>query len=74
MPQFTFSDGFLVASPATNLHFSDQPYNTYQLFGSLTKIVGAHTLKFGGEHPRAGFLELQLVADPPAATPSTIPG
>ena len=50
MPQFTFSDGFLVASPVTNLHMIDQPYNTYQLFGSLTKVVGAHTLKFGAEH------------------------
>jgi hypothetical protein len=50
MPQWTFSDGFLLASPVTNLHFIDQPYNQYQLFGSLTKIKGAHTLKFGGEH------------------------
>ncbi|MCX6633577.1 MAG: carboxypeptidase regulatory-like domain-containing protein [Acidobacteria bacterium] len=50
MPQFSFSDGYLLASPVTNLHYSDQPYNTYQLFGSLTKIKGAHTFKFGGEH------------------------
>ncbi|MBS1824348.1 MAG: carboxypeptidase regulatory-like domain-containing protein [Acidobacteria bacterium] len=49
MPQFAFSDGFLVASPETNLHYSDQPYNTYQVFGSLTKIKGTHTIKFGGE-------------------------
>ena len=50
MPQWTFSDGFLVASPATNLHMSDQPYNTYQLFGSTTKVAGTHAMKFGGEH------------------------
>ena len=50
MPQFSFSDGFLVASPATNLHMSDQPYNTYQFFGSVTKIVGEHALKAGGEY------------------------
>jgi len=50
MPQFSFSDGFLVANPATNLHMSDQPYNTYQLFGSVTRIAGRHSLKFGGEY------------------------
>jgi hypothetical protein len=50
MPQFTFNDGFLLASPATNLHFSDQPYNTYQLFGSVTHIAGRHSLKMGGEY------------------------
>jgi hypothetical protein len=50
MPVFTFSDGFLVASPVTNLHYSDQPYNTYQIFGSLTKIKGAHSLKAGAEY------------------------
>jgi hypothetical protein len=50
MPQFSFSDGFLTASPATNLHMVDQPYNTYQVFGSVTHIAGRHTLKAGGEH------------------------
>ncbi len=50
MPQFSFSDGFLTANPVTNLHMVDQPYNTYQLFGSLTKILGTHTVKFGAEH------------------------
>ena len=25
------------------------PYDTFQLFGSLTKIVGSHSLKFGGD-------------------------
>ena len=50
MPAFTFSDGFLVANPVTNLHYSDQPYNTYQVFGSLTHVQGRHTLKLGGEH------------------------
>lgn len=49
MPQFAFSDGFLLASPVTNLHYSDQPYNTYQIFGSVTKMKGSHTIKVGGE-------------------------
>lgn len=50
IPSFTFSDGFFVASPAINVNSTDQPVNTYQLFGSLTKVYGAHTFKFGGEH------------------------
>jgi hypothetical protein len=58
MPQFAFADGFLVASPATNLHMSDQPYNTYQAFGSLTKIAGRHSLKFGGEYRVLDFSNL----------------
>jgi hypothetical protein len=49
MPQFSFADNYLLASPVTNLHYDDQPYNTYQLFGSLTKIRGSHSMKFGGE-------------------------
>ncbi len=58
MPAFTFSDGFLTANPATNLHYSDQPSNTYQLFGSLTKIFGEHTVKVGGEHRVNDFSNL----------------
>ena len=61
MPAFTFSDGFLVASPVTNLHLLDQPYNTYQLFGSLNQITGRHTLKFGGEHRVLDFSNFGLV-------------
>jgi len=58
MPAFTMSDGFLSSNPVTNLHYSDQPYNIYQAFGSLTKILGAHTLKFGGEHRVMDFSNL----------------
>ena len=58
MPVFTMSDGFLSSNPTTNMHYSDQPYNIYQLFGSLTKIAGAHTLKFGGEHRVMDFTNL----------------
>jgi hypothetical protein len=58
MPQFAFSDGFLVASPATNLHMSDQPYNVYQLFGSVTHVTGPHTIKMGGEHRVLDFSNL----------------
>ena len=58
MPQFAFSDGFLVASPATNLHMSDQPYNTYQLFGSVTHIAGRHSIKAGGEYRILDFSNL----------------
>lgn len=50
MPVFTMNDGFLSSNPTTNMHYSDQPYNIYQAFGSVTKIHGSHTLKFGGEH------------------------
>ncbi|MCX6626754.1 MAG: carboxypeptidase-like regulatory domain-containing protein [Candidatus Solibacter sp.] len=50
MPQFNFPDGFFVASPAINVNTTDQPNNTYQVFGSVTKIAGRHSLKFGGEH------------------------
>ena len=58
MPAFTMNDGFLSSNPVTNLHYSDQPYNIYQAFGSLTKIEGSHTLKFGGEHRVMDFSNL----------------
>ena len=50
MPVFNLNDGFFNSNPTTNMHYSDQPYNIYQAFGSMTKIAGSHTLKFGGEH------------------------
>ena len=62
MPVFTMSDGFFSSNPATNMHYSDQPYNIYQLFGSLTKVVGAHTVKFGGEHRVLDFTNLSWSA------------
>ena len=43
MPVFTMGDGFLSSNPTTNMHYSDQPYNIYQAFGSVTKIVGEGT-------------------------------
>jgi hypothetical protein len=50
MPVFNLNDGFFTSNPSTSMHYSDQPYNIYQAFGSMTKIAGSHTLKFGGEH------------------------
>jgi hypothetical protein len=46
MPTFTFSDGY---SGNTGGNYSNQPFNTYQLFNSYTKVKGAHIIKFGGE-------------------------
>jgi hypothetical protein len=62
MPVFTMGDGFLSSNPTTNMHYSDQPYNIYQAFGSLTKIQGSHTLKFGGEHRVMDFTNLSWSA------------
>ncbi|MBZ5624003.1 MAG: carboxypeptidase-like regulatory domain-containing protein [Acidobacteriia bacterium] len=48
MPLFTFSDGYAGnAAPSSN--YISQPYNTYQIFNSYTKSLGAHTIKFGGQ-------------------------
>jgi len=47
-PLFTFSDGYAGnAAPSSN--YINQPYNTYQLFNSYTKVIGTHTVKFGGQ-------------------------
>ncbi|HWB82903.1 MAG TPA: carboxypeptidase regulatory-like domain-containing protein [Bryobacteraceae bacterium] len=48
MPQFTFSDGY-TGNGNNGGHYINQPYNTYQLFNSFTKIYQNHTIKFGGE-------------------------
>ena len=48
IPFFTFSDGYS-GNGNTSGHFSNQPYNVYQLFNSYTKVQGTHTVKFGGE-------------------------
>jgi hypothetical protein len=48
MPLFTFSDGYAGnAAPSSN--YINQPYSTYQVFNSYTKIVGPHSVKFGGQ-------------------------
>ena len=46
-PLFTFSDGY-AGNAAPSGSYINQPYNTYQLFNSYTKVWGSHTLKFGG--------------------------
>jgi hypothetical protein len=48
MPNFTASDGYTLNGNNSG-HYTNQPYNVYQLFNSYTKIKGDHTLKFGGE-------------------------
>jgi hypothetical protein len=47
-PLFAFSDGY-AGNAATSSYYINQPYNTYQIFNSYTKIVGSHTVKFGGQ-------------------------
>jgi len=48
MPLFTFSDGY-AGNAATSSYYINQPYNTYQAFNSYTKIIGTHSIKFGGQ-------------------------
>ena len=48
MPLFTFSDGY-AGNAATSSYYINQPYSTYQIFNSYTKVIGTHTLKFGGQ-------------------------
>ena len=66
-PYFTFNSG----TEAHNLYTfgynnqSMQWYNNYHLAGSLTKIIGRHTLKMG-----AGFLQLQRIDHGADTSPS----
>ncbi|MDP9171860.1 MAG: TonB-dependent receptor, partial [Acidobacteriota bacterium] len=46
-PLFTFSDGY-AGNAGPSGSYINQPYNTYQIFNSYTKIRGSHTIKFGG--------------------------
>ncbi|HWB82507.1 MAG TPA: carboxypeptidase regulatory-like domain-containing protein [Bryobacteraceae bacterium] len=46
IPQVSFSDGFATLGSG---HFVDQPFDTHQLLGNLTKVAGQHTIKFGAE-------------------------
>ena len=48
MPNFTASDGYTLNGNNSG-HYTNQPYNVYQLFNSYTKIHGQHSIKFGGE-------------------------
>jgi hypothetical protein len=48
MPTFTASDGYYFNGNDSG-HYTNQPFNTYQLFNSYTKIKGEHTIKFGVE-------------------------
>jgi len=48
MPVFTASDGYTLNGNNSG-HYTNQPYNVYQLFNSYTKVQGEHTIKFGGE-------------------------
>jgi len=57
MPLFTFSDGY-AGNAATSSYYINQPYSTYQVFNSFTKVMGAHTLKFGGQALLQDFTNL----------------
>jgi hypothetical protein len=48
VPVFTFSDGY-AGNAATSSYYINQPYSTYQIFNSYTKILGSHTVKFGAQ-------------------------
>jgi hypothetical protein len=47
IPPITFSDGY--QGITTGIHQTDQPLDTYQIFSSLTKITGTHSVKSGVE-------------------------
>ena len=57
MPLFTFSDGF-AGNAATSSYYINQPYTTYQVFNSFTKVFGSHTFKFGGQALLQDFTNL----------------
>jgi len=57
MPLFTFSDGY-AGNAATSSYYINQPYSTYQIFNSYTRVVGAHTIKFGGQALLQDFTNL----------------
>ena len=57
MPLFTFSDGYAGnAAPSSN--YINQPYATYQIFNSYTKIIGTHSIKFGGQALLQDFVNI----------------
>jgi hypothetical protein len=57
MPLFTFSDGY-AGNAATSSYYINQPYTTYQIFNSFTKVLGEHTIKFGGQALLQDFTNL----------------
>ena len=57
IPDFTFSDGY-AGNAATSSYYINQPYATYQIFNSYTKILGAHAIKFGGQALLQDFVNL----------------
>jgi hypothetical protein len=57
-PSYIASNANVLKLPQVNIsgyatlgsgHFSDQPYDTHQLLGNVTKVAGAHTIKVGAE-------------------------
>jgi hypothetical protein len=57
IPVFTFSDGY-AGNAATSSYYINQPYATYQIFNSYTKVLGKHSLKFGGQILLQDFINL----------------
>jgi hypothetical protein len=60
IPGFNFNDGYTGNVGSTK--YIDQPYNTYQVLGSVTKIAGAHVLKAGAEVRLQDFTNLNWAA------------
>ena len=61
----SFSDGF---STYGGGHETDQPMNTYQVFASISKMTGSHSLKFGAEGRRYQFSQVNWTASTGAYT------
>jgi len=59
IPQINFSDNFTQISGG---HQTNQPLNSYQILGSINKILGKHSLKFGAEGRRYQFSQVNWTA------------
>ncbi len=59
IPQINFSDNFTQISGG---HQTNQPLNTYQILGVVTKILGQHSLKAGAEMRRYQFSQVNWTA------------
>jgi hypothetical protein len=59
IPQISFSDAY---NGIGGGHQTNQPLNSYQLLGTLSKTLGTHTLKAGGEGRRYQFSQVNWTA------------
>lgn len=59
IPQIAFSDAY---NPIAGGHQTNQPLNSYQLLGTLSKAMGKHSLKAGAEGRRYQFSQVNWTA------------